>query len=532
MSNEWSALVACISLVSAAHLSLALLTTHSSYTALGINRNIKLFSLFFAVISFYSILGFTLVEVDVIELYRAGLLVVLGIGCFLLFISGVKLITQVVEFTIFSFVISGMSYYFFGEINAYLPQILSLTASLTISSAIYCYLYTSKLEKWIALILIFITCSYLMSSFSISYFYQYIRELEYLHSALIIISLLQLLVLFKLTISKSKELRVCRLASDLAQVGILVLDKNNKVIYANKFFNQSFEPAKQRALISQLTNEATIINRKITHQDHWNSILKTGAGDEEEYTCVSSCILANEGREGTAKVLTFIDITEQTNYKKALEESGNKLNELSNRLLSSHEIERTRISRELHDDIGQQLTLLKFTSALIDKKDVRAQLELGVEDILTSVRELSRQLRPAVIDELGLPKAIEGFIKSVQLQGVEVNYQFENSGFELVHPVDINLYRIIYDYISIAVVKDKATSINLYVIGDKDKLTLTMEDNVTRVNPSASIKESSEVSPESLITIKERVRVLSGKISISSLPGVGSRIKIEIDSMS
>lgn len=532
MVTEWSVLVMSIVLVSALHLSCALFLTYPQNSHYNSCFKAKSFSVFFALVAIYSVLGLLLYTEIETNAYTFGAYFVLSVGVLI----NTEINRMIKAFVVILTLLLLLCLAYLGDHRIFLNtssivfDVISVAICVTVISAASVYLIKSKMESWLVLVLIGFLAYYLISIVIVAGKFMPVAELKNSYLLASVIAMSQIVVLIKLHFNKANELKQHRLAAELVQVGIIVLDRANTLVYSNNYFRQCFSPAKQKALINQCTNEVAIINTKINQGDRWSSVIQTGFGKDKDYTSVTSCVLFDEKKAATTlRVLTLIDVTEQTNYKKALEDSSNKLNELSNRILSSHEIERAKISRELHQDIGQQLTLLKFTSAFIERADIRQQLELGVEGILQSVRGMSRQLRPAVMDELGLQKALEGFIKSAALHDVAVSYRFNNLGFDISHPIDINLYRIIYEYITTVVVEGKATEIALEVQGDNEKLVLTIEDNGTDFDSHALVTENKGITPEGLLTVKERVRVLGGKITVSSKTTERSWSRIEID---
>ena len=158
-----------------------------------------------------------------------------------------------------------------------------------------------------------------------------------------------------------------------------------------------------------------LIDNKLDNHESWQSELAFTLGKENVTVQCFAHGLYNLKGEILLKVLSILDITEQTKYKKLLEDYSGQLNELSTKLLDIQESERAKIARELHDDIGQQLTLLKFCiSSDKSLSNKSALFRTAWKNLLQSVRSLSRQLRPAILDELGLPSAIQWFCQAAR----------------------------------------------------------------------------------------------------------------------
>ena len=147
-----------------------------------------------------------------------------------------------------------------------------------------------------------------------------------------------------------------------------------------------------------------------------------------------------------------IDITLRRRAEEALRESEQRLRFLTSQLLSAQERERKRISMELHDELGQSLAVLKLQIRAIerglgdDQQDLKAEcLELlrYLDGVIDDIRRLSRDLSPAILEDLGLQSALQYLINGVS-KHYAVSHAFEVEDLDHLFPADaqIIIYRI------------------------------------------------------------------------------------------
>ncbi len=224
---------------------------------------------------------------------------------------------------------------------------------------------------------------------------------------------------------------------------------------------------------------------------------------------------------------TVQDITEI----KRIEE---ELRALSRRLVEVQENERRTIARELHDEIGQSLTALKMLLAQASHQttnnNVNALNEAKnvVSDLMQQVREMSLNLRPSMLDDLGLLPSLlwhfDRFSSQTRIQIRFVHDGLQSSGHKLPPEVNTSAYRI---------VQEALTNIARYADTDKadvdirfhnDTLYIKIEDK----GRGFSFSELQARTSTGLSGMRERVNLLNGKLTMESSPGEGTRIYVEL----
>ncbi|WP_268124575.1 ATP-binding protein [Roseivirga pacifica] len=193
----------------------------------------------------------------------------------------------------------------------------------------------------------------------------------------------------------------------------------------------------------------------------------------------------------------------------------------SRSLLKVQEEERMRISRDLHDSVGQQLILLKNqANASRDQQMVK-----NVSATLEEVRSITRNLHPVVLSRLGLTAALEELIRKLD-ENTEVFFAIELENIDGLFDGDeeLNLYRIIQEALNNIVKHANAVSAKLTIVRKKNKVLINIQDN----GKGFSIEDEQQSSSSlGLKTLQERMAMLKGKVRIES-GDLGTQIVLEI----
>lgn len=207
-------------------------------------------------------------------------------------------------------------------------------------------------------------------------------------------------------------------------------------------------------------------------------------------------------------------------------------------IIETQENERRRISRELHDEIGQALTAIKFNLDMLEKelpKDLPALTERLEEtkslsrQTLAAMRQLSLDLRPTMLDDLGLVPTLRWYIQNFSNR-MNIPSRFEAIGFDgkLPAPIETALYRIIQEALS---------NIAKHAEADRVEISLEKRDSTlyaSVIDDGKGFDLERVLHPESpergfgIIGMQERVSLLGGRLDIHSKPGAGTYIRIEL----
>ncbi len=205
---------------------------------------------------------------------------------------------------------------------------------------------------------------------------------------------------------------------------------------------------------------------------------------------------------------------------------------LLGQLINAQEEERRRIARDLHDDVGQSLTSLmvglKLLSQLDDVTDAgekRQELRQIAAETLESVRLLSRQLRPSILDDLGLASALERYAAEFSSHYPQLNIDVHsNLAQRLPRPIETSLYRIVQEAMTNAARHSSATTVSVLLSERNGHVQAIIEDNGTGFNPEYIRRTRNSVG---LHSMQERAELLGGTLTIESSTK-GTTIFVEV----
>jgi len=237
---------------------------------------------------------------------------------------------------------------------------------------------------------------------------------------------------------------------------------------------------------------------------------------------------------GNAKQLTAVlrDATERRRAEAALYQTNQQLRELSASLEKVREEERTRISRELHDDLGQQLTGLKldmswFANRLKDGRDIDpvkvADMRRALDVAVSSVRRISTELRPLVLDDLGFVDALKWHVADLaKRSGLNVSLNFSDPKIHLADGDATALFRIVQESLNNIVKHAQAKHVFINLDSTGPQLSLTIQDD------GKGFDTDTPSSGLGLVSMRERAFALGGTFSVVSNDERGVTVRIEI----
>ena len=214
-----------------------------------------------------------------------------------------------------------------------------------------------------------------------------------------------------------------------------------------------------------------------------------------------------------------------------LESASQKLRTLTKLLINVQEEERRRISRELHDDIGQVLVTLKYSLAELLRESATnpdilperiSESIKATDTALASVRAISHSLRPPLLDAGGLNVSLKDFCQDfAKRTKIKVNY----TGVELNNLSDdiaVTLYRFIQEAFSNILKHSRATRVSVKIQYTRQRIILTASDN------GVGARDSEDTTGIGLIGLRERIGFLGGELQIKASPGKGTILKASI----
>ena len=278
------------------------------------------------------------------------------------------------------------------------------------------------------------------------------------------------------------------------------------------------EPAERPRFVERLMSEGGILEDEARLRDRLGT----------EFDCARTAAVI---RRGDGEVLGFQvvhrNVSEQRRAERSLRKSQRDLRRLAARLEETREDERTRIARELHDQVGQALTTMKFDIARIRKAtqkgeaataDDLARLEGFVDSTVVDVRRISSELRPGILDDLGLVAAMEWQLDQFRNRtGIECLMDATAAGLPC-DSASTALYRVFQELLTNVARHAHATSV-LVSFGRADGAwVLTVTDNGRGISPD----EVESGKSLGLIGIRERLLPFDGSFEVRGEPGAGT----------
>jgi len=237
--------------------------------------------------------------------------------------------------------------------------------------------------------------------------------------------------------------------------------------------------------------------------------------------------------DGTRAIcLIASDLSETKRVEQELRASSEQLRNLAARLVSVREEEQARISREVHDELGQSLTAVKMDLSwmagrlprknvpMLDqiKKRIRSTVKLA-DRTIQSVRRISAELRPGILDQ-GLAAALEWQVQEFQARsGIPCTVRMLTR--EVFAPdVSTTLFRILQEALTNVARHAKATRVEVVLQKQRDRLVLRIHDNGRGFDSADPVRSKSL----GLLGMRERAAILGGAVSVSSTPGKGTTV--------
>ncbi len=219
----------------------------------------------------------------------------------------------------------------------------------------------------------------------------------------------------------------------------------------------------------------------------------------------------------------------------ALRKSFEQNRDLAGRLIAAQEAERTRIARDLHDDVSQQLAALAIALSGVRRRINQNETGRDLDEALTmlqhstvtlaqDIRSLSHQLHPGVLQHAGLVAALKAHCAEFQrLQGVAVTFGADDGIDTVTSDVALCFYRVTQEALTNTARHARARSVQVQLTRQPDSIRLAVEDDGVGFEPTRRRNGGL-----GLRSIDERVRVAKGTFALESQPGRGTRLTIQI----
>lgn len=284
--------------------------------------------------------------------------------------------------------------------------------------------------------------------------------------------------------------------------------------------------------------EPGFLTRHLHPEDRRTVVGFSGKGvDNGGHSDLTFRMIAKDGREVWLRNLISIDYRDgkpETAYGLMLDISDQKraedaLMDLGGRLITTQEMERSRIARELHDDFNQRMALLaieleQLGKGLHDPSDheLFERMQNQVKDISADIHRLSYRLHPSKLDHLGLVLAVRSLCDEfAESSKIKINCRLTDFPLYLTKDLELCLFRVAQEAIRNATKYSGARSIQVVLAKAKNNIRLTVSDN------GCGFFVTPEIMQKGLgfISMRERLHTVNGKLNVSSEPRGGTRIE-------
>jgi signal transduction histidine kinase len=364
----------------------------------------------------------------------------------------------------------------------------------------------------------------------------------YISAIVIIIFVIILILTYKVVINpitesynkekENLELKSAKLMAQFAELDpdpLLRIDSKGYIIESNnaaiKVFNQSELKSKN---IDELI---PFFNFDIRNFIEINGSISHTTKISDRYYLL---LLRGEAELKFAQ-LFFRDITELVEIENRMAHYQKRLRELSDHIQFSIEEERTRIARNLHDGIGQNLSLLRMN--LLKLKDTNSGINhyeiddaiFSLEEAISELKTISYSLKPKLLEELGLGVSISHLVnRATAHSGVKYEFQVVGNEIRLDNKVEITVFRMVQEALNNMIKYSLAANFSVQLIYETLNLKLIIADDGTGFNFKEVIKKRGHEQGMGLFNMMERVETLGGIFKVESSSETGTILIAEI----
>jgi PAS domain S-box-containing protein len=351
-----------------------------------------------------------------------------------------------------------------------------------------------------------------------------------------------------LTDVKSQPLRDTRLGSiiESAMDAIITVDESQRVVLFNKAAEEIFGRPRDEAIGAPLDDFIPVRFRG----SHRELVRRFGEGDGksrrmgaharvvrglrrngEEFPIDASI---SQVVEGDRRYFTVIvrDVTERIQAEEALRHSRDQIQVFAQAANTAREQEKSRIARELHDELGQSLTALKIDLGWLRENiagvspEVRRKLD-AMQEVLdgtvAAARRISADLRPLMLDDLGLTAAAEWLVHNFTTRTkIPCELVLGEGDLDLPDPYSTTVFRVLQESLTNVAKHAGATQVEVTLEREGDSVLLTVSDDgrgFTGDSPPGSF---------GLIGLRERAFLVKGELNVHTAPGKGTRVDLRV----
>lgn len=240
------------------------------------------------------------------------------------------------------------------------------------------------------------------------------------------------------------------------------------------------------------------------------------------------------GRPAILSIIRDITVRKQNEIK--LLESEQRLRDLAAQLLNIQEIERSRISKELHDELGQAMMLLKFQVSGIHEKltdpatrKESSQVLENIDEAIENIRRLAKDLSPTVLEGLGISAAVRFLLEEFgKSSNIAVAADIDEVSDLLAPKLQRHIYRIFQEALTNIGRHAQARQVKAMIKGSEQCIAILIQDDGKGFEVDEVLDDRSKARRFGLATIKERVQLIGGSLDLKSELGSGTKITFTV----
>lgn len=268
-------------------------------------------------------------------------------------------------------------------------------------------------------------------------------------------------------------------------------------------------------------------------------LLLVGNGGRRIWVRISPSRITDDDGNYTGSIAVITDISEQVKADLALREYEKELRLLSTQVLSAQEKERQRIASELHDGIGQTLSAIKFYVEHAMTQLTGCPTQAGaplfacvvprLQQAIEEVRRISMDLRPSILDDLGILATLGWFCREYQAShgGIRVELHTEACEADIPEALKVTIFRIVQEGLNNVAKHAQSDTVRITLACSAGAITLEIADEGVGFDPSEiAAKRGRCIGGAGLVSMRERSEYSGGRFSVKSRKGHGTRIRI------
>lgn len=255
--------------------------------------------------------------------------------------------------------------------------------------------------------------------------------------------------------------------------------------------------------------------------------------NEHRFGVLEAC--SKENRTFTEDEVNFVwsvanvlaTTIEQRRGAAELREKREEMQALSRKLIEAHEAERRSIARELHDDFGQVLTAIKL-NLMTHERDQAESVAL-VDGAIARMRDLAQDLRPPLLDELGLEASLRWFVeREARRAGLQLELRLEAPAVRPSAEVETTCFRVVQESITNVIRHAQARRVEVELRAEGRELILTVRDDGKGFDVAAAHRRAVRGGSQGLLGMQERAALVGGTLQVESAPGSGTVVRARL----